>query len=154
MLGTLSTGSNCGSDAAFAFDDQDSRFAVRMRNVFTTYLGEKDIPSLKDDNVLRTCFPIAHIDCAVKNNKHLLPIVYMPLVRLISPMQADRGPVHIRQVRSAPGTRSSKVLASNESHSFLLENGIAKVSTQTAYLEQGTRIVVAQEAGRFFPKVN
>jgi len=112
---------NRSSEGAVAFDDQDSRYAVWMCNMFTTYPGEKDIPSLKDDNVLGTCFPVAHIDYAIENNKHLLPIVYMPLVRLISPMQADRGAVHIRQVQSSPGTSSSKFLASNEPQSFLLE---------------------------------
>lgn len=69
--------------------DQDARRPLRMGHVLATDLGKEDVARLQQAAVLLTGLAPAHLDAAVEHGKHLRPIVDVPAVGRVGPVQTD-----------------------------------------------------------------
>lgn len=57
-----------------------------MGDMFGTDSGMEDV-ALKDGAVLQAGLPVSHLNPAIEDGKHLLPVVDVPLVRLVRPVK-------------------------------------------------------------------
>lgn len=90
------------SDAAFFFDDKDAGFAARVCNVFATCASIEHISGLQGCDVLCARFSVMHVDRAVKDGEDFFPVVHMPSVGLVGPVQAYGNAAHVWQCRAPP----------------------------------------------------
>lgn len=104
------------SNAALTFDNQNPYFSARMRDMLTSHSREKNVADRQCYDVLDARLAVMHVDRAVENRKYLFTIIYMPPVRLVSPVQTGRGPAHVGDVVSTPGASGCEFFAPNNSH--------------------------------------
>jgi len=104
------------SNAALTFDNQNPCFSARMRDMLTSHSREKYVADRQCYDVLDARLAVMHVDRAVENRKYLFTIIYMPLVRLVGPVQTGRGPAHVGDVVSTPSASGCEFFAPNNSH--------------------------------------
>ena len=51
---------------------------------------------------------VVHINLAIHHRKHFLPIVHMPVIGLIGPVQANAHAFNVRNIQGSPGFFSKK----------------------------------------------
>ena len=90
------------SNAALTFDNKNPGLAARMRNMFTSHSSEKHVTYLQTHDPRNAGLAVVHIDRAIKNGKYFLPIVDVPFIRFISPMETSCGASHVGNLVGAP----------------------------------------------------
>jgi hypothetical protein len=76
------------SDAAGALNDEHSRAADRVRNVFVSVLRVEDVANTKPMDAFDAILACVHFYFPVKHDEDFGPVIDVPFVRLISPMEA------------------------------------------------------------------
>jgi hypothetical protein len=81
---------------------------------------------MKHADFLYAIGPKVHIHHTIHDRKDFLPIIDVPPVRLIGPMQFDGGAVQVCNWQTAPGPVCSKFFASNRFHHVSLSTNEMK----------------------------
>ena len=77
---------------------------------------EKYISNLEANDFFDARLSIMHVDGAIQNHEYLFPIIHVPLVWLVSPMQANGRSTHVGYICSTPGPHRRECLAANNFH--------------------------------------
>src|SRR5690606_18837159 len=101
MTGTELSGPSL--DTALSLNDKDPGFSDRVSNMLCPDSGIEHVARLKDGAALFAGIPISHLDAAIEDGKDLFPVIDVPLVWPICPMQARGDAAHIGNVGGAPG---------------------------------------------------
>jgi len=83
------------SHAAFTFDHQDAGFTSGMSYVFATHLREEDVACFQGHRVFGSRRSVVHFDYPIEYGEYFFPIVHMPLVRLIGPVEPRCRAAHV-----------------------------------------------------------
>ena len=84
--------------------------------MLTSRFREKHVAHRKCHDVLDAALAVMHIDRTVEDDKYFFTVIDMPFVRLVGPVETDRGSAHVRDVVGTPGASGSEILASDNSH--------------------------------------
>jgi len=101
-----------------ALDDEDPRLWCWVGNVFVTDIGIANAARRETLDSLFAVISVVHVDGTIKDNEDLWPIVYVPDVGLIGPVQPDRCIVDLRNVQCAPRTLSGITAGIEEAHAL------------------------------------
>jgi hypothetical protein len=71
--------------------------------MFVTYLSYEHICGTQNDDLFFPAGSVSHLYGAIEHDKNLGAIINVPMVRFISPVQSDRGPIDLREISRAPG---------------------------------------------------
>jgi len=88
--------------------------------VFITDISHAHATRGETLNPFLTAVPVMHVDRAVEDDEDLQPIVHMPDVRLISPVQSDCGAVNLGEVQRAPGMIGGEAAGVQETHALIV----------------------------------
>ena len=78
--------------------------------------GKGNIARLQSRHLHDPILPVMHIHSAIQHNKHLFAIVDMPLIGLISPVQARGDAIHVGDVDRTPGAIGFEGFAVDDFH--------------------------------------
>lgn len=106
-------------DAALALDHEDARLSDRMGDMFRARGGVEHVTRLEEGAVLLARFAISHLDPTIEDREHLFPVVDMPPVGLIRPVQARGDAVHVRYVDGAPRSIGLEAAAAEDFHAVM-----------------------------------
>lgn len=82
---------------------------MRVGDVLTTDVGKEIIAALQVRHLLLAGMADMHVNPPIKYCKDLLPIVAMPVVRLVGPMQAYGDTFHMGNVERVPCELAARV---------------------------------------------
>ncbi len=96
--------SSAGSllDAALALDHEDPGFWRWAGDVLVPGVSVAQPARRQTLDPLLAVLPVVHVDGAVEDNENLRPVVDVPHVGLIGPVQPHRGVLDLRDVQCAP----------------------------------------------------
>src|SRR5690348_8195487 len=104
------------SGAAFLLDHEDARFADRTSHVLGAHRSIEDVAGLQHDRLFAAVLAVAHLHLPVEDGEDFLPVVDVPIVGLVGPVQARGDAVHVGDVQRAPGPGRGKCLAADDLH--------------------------------------
>lgn len=91
------------SFASRPFDHQDARFAKGVGDMFIAWLGVKEVPCFKMQNLFAASGPDMHVDTPVEDSEDFRAIVDVPAVGLVGPVQPHRRVTDPLDRQSVPG---------------------------------------------------
>lgn len=103
-------------NAACLLDDQNARGADGVGDMLSAHSGKGNIAWLQPDHLHGFVLPVMHINRAIQHDKYLFAIVDVPLIGLISPVQASGDAIHIGDVDRPPGAISFEGFAVDDFH--------------------------------------
>lgn len=107
----------CFSDGAGLFDDEDARGSVvGVCDVFVTDLGHTDPTRGQALDLLRTLRSVVHVDLPLEDDEHLGPVIDVPDVGLVGPVQAHGCIGDSGEVGCRPGSVSGEFAGVKKFH--------------------------------------
>jgi hypothetical protein len=109
----------------FALDNQYSRLTDRMCDMLCPNASEENVPNLHALYVLTMFVAIVHINRTIEHNEYFLTVVYVPFVRLVSPVKSRGDAIHICNRNRFPCISASEVPGRNKVHGDTLERQLS-----------------------------
>ena len=103
-------------DAACLLDHQNAGCANGVGNMLGANSGKGNIARLQPRHLHSSVLPVMHINSAIQHDKHLFAIVNVPLIGLISPVQASGDAIHVGDVDRTPGAIGFEGFAVDDFH--------------------------------------
>src|SRR3546814_7065719 len=74
------------------------------------------VTGFQDRRLLRSVLAIAHLDASIQDCKYLFPVIDVPSVRLVRPMQPNRDTAHFCDIKRTPCGFCSELSGSDNLH--------------------------------------
>ena len=82
-----------------------------MRNMLISEFSNEDGSWPKLCDLFFTLLTIVHVHQTIENDEGFWPVVHMPFVRLIGPMQAHSGALNFRKIERLPRAGATEIAA-------------------------------------------
>ncbi len=89
-----------------------------MGDMCIAAFGVEDLAGFRRQNGFLAVVSNMHVDLSVQHHKHLWPVIHVPFVGLIRPMQPHGGPGDLFDVQRRPGLRGGEVIWHNFPHFY------------------------------------
>ena len=81
--------------------------------MLATHACMKYVTRMQPDHLHMALRSVVHINLTIHHRKHFLPIVHMPAIGLIGPVQANAHAFNVRNIQGSPGLLSKEVFSSD-----------------------------------------
>ena len=109
-----------GSDASCAFDDKNAGDAMRYRTVRISSLGKEYRAWSQPMRLLGFVFADLHIDLPVQDDEDFRPVINVPDVGLVGPVEADGHAIYLGNAESLPSAPPLELSRLRNSHRHLV----------------------------------